>query len=196
MIWIIEFCIICTFLTVTSGLVNVDLPPLGFAGGRVVMPSSGGFSRSLMILGTGRNAVDTWNTVAICCKISAFYLHQLDTSDFPGICKNRACVPHYSGPFRGLGSGSGPGGFFFWTRYHNLVVFDIENCAGANCIARQRYIRGNSFATENTWVTQMTVTAFAGEALLSLYRNSYTVTTCLHGIYIAILRYNVCISMW
>ena len=74
---------------------------------------------------------------------------------------------------------TGPGGFFFWTRFNNLVVFDGENCACANCIAKQQYIRGNSFATEDLGILEyssmtqgMTV---AGESSLSLYKNSYTV---------------------
>ena len=48
----------------------------------------------------------------------------------------------------------------------------------------------------NTGVAQMTVTVFAGESLLSLYRSSYVVhlLSCFYGI--AIPRYNVCISMW
>ena len=41
------------------------------------------------------------------------------------------------------------GEFFFWTRFHNLVVFKGENCACANGIAKQRYIRSNSFSTED-----------------------------------------------
>ena len=42
----------------------------------------------------------------------------------------------------------------------------------------------------------MTVTAFTGESLLSLYRNSYTVTAIFLFYGIAVLRHNVCISMY
>ena len=68
-----------------------------------------------------------------------------------------------------------PGGFFFWTRFHNLVVFDGENCACAKCIAKQRYIRGNSFDTEYLGILEYSSMTVAGESLLSLYKNSYTV---------------------
>ena len=46
------------------------------------------------------------------------------------------------------------GRIFFWTRFHNLVVFNGENCACANGIAKQRYIRGNSFATEDLGILE------------------------------------------
>ena len=38
-------------------------PPLGFAGGRVVIPSSGGFSRRFTIFVRGRTATDTCSAV-------------------------------------------------------------------------------------------------------------------------------------
>ena len=41
------------------------------------------------------------------------------------------------------------GEFFFWTRFYNLVIFNSENYACANGIAKQRHVRGNSFATED-----------------------------------------------
>jgi len=50
----------------------------------------------------------------------------------------------------------------------------------------------------NTWVAQNDshITAFAGESLLSLYKNLYTVQllSCFYDI--AIPRYNVCNLMW
>ena len=82
-----------------------------------------------------------------------------------------------------------PGGFFFWTRFHNLVVFDGENCACANCIAKQRYIRGNSFATEDLgileyssmthWQSQVSLCSVCTK-ILTLY-NYYLVSTVLLG---------------
>ena len=67
-----------------------------------------------------------------------------------------------------------PGGFFFWTRFHNLVVFDGENCACANSIAKQRYIRGRLTPLPLTILEYSSMTV-AGESSLSLYKNSYTV---------------------
>jgi len=67
------------------------------------------------------------------------------------------------------------GWIFFWTRFHNFVVFDGENCACTNCIAKQRYIRGNSFATEDLGIHEYSCMTIAGESLLSLYKKSYTV---------------------
>ena len=79
---------------------------------------------------------------------------------------------------------TGPSGFFFWTRFHNLVVFDGENSACAKCIAKQRYIRGNSFATEELGILEYSSMTVAGESLLSLYKNSYTVQllSCLYNL--------------
>jgi len=68
----------------------------------------------------------------------------------------------------------GPGGFF-WTRFHNLVVFDGENCACTNGIAKQQYISGNSFSTEDLGILGYSSMTVAGESLLSLYKKSYTV---------------------
>ena len=99
--------ILNTFFCVASGLVNVYFASLGFAGGRVVIPSSGGFSRRFTIFVRGRTATDTCSAVAICSSSFA-----------------------RAGPFRGIGSGSGPvrSGPFREIGTSKQSVYHLQNC--------------------------------------------------------------------
>ena len=56
------------------------------------------------------------------------------------------------------------GGEYFLDEVPQLSRFNCENCTCANGIAKQQYIRSNSFATEDTYTVQL-LSCFYGIAI-------------------------------